>query len=195
MAVRRDFEGFAGSFFDTADGEPTGYVTQIMPKPQGGRWFLPEQIVSGEYHPTGVVGKANLEVWEEEFEEGENDWWFIRKEAYSTRALVIDTEADNIPDEAFEMLSALQDTYVLDDDVLTRIKNEEQEEAWESWARREFGDHIEKIFDIELEDDDLDEIFEIGRERANEEWSHTSEGPWINVEKVAMALNEEDFEA
>lgn len=143
----------------------------------------------------GIEGKANLEDWEELFEEGEDDWWFIRKEAYATRALVIDTESDDIPDEAFEVLSALQDTFVIDDDTVNRLKTEAEGEAWERSFRKDFGDEVEKIFDVELEDEELDDLFEVGRERANEYWSHTSEGPWINVEKVAMALNEEDFEA
>jgi hypothetical protein len=196
MATRRDFEGLAGSFFETTDGSPTGYVTRIMPAPKSGlRWFIPQQIVYGQYAEMGVVGRANFEDWEELFEEGEDDWWFTRKEAYGTRAVVIDMESNNIPDEAFEILSALQDTFMIDEETVSRLKDEEQEEAWEGTFRDDFGKEIEKIFDIEMEDEALDEIFEIGRERANEYWAHTSEGPWINVEKVAMALNEEDFEA
>lgn len=100
---------------------------------------------------------------------------------------------DKTPRKIFDMLAALEDYPVLDDSDLSELEHEREQEAWENWACREYAQELEKRFNGDcdgVDQDKLHEHFHAACELANEYWEHTSEGPYILLERVAAAAAE-----
>jgi hypothetical protein len=74
-------------------------------------------------------------------------------------AIAIDITCIN--QEIINTLVALDDYPIINDEDHSRMENEMEEEAWESWLKRDFISAIEKKFDAYDSDPDEDELLEL----------------------------------
>lgn len=95
--------------------------------------------------------------------------------------------------EILEAYAAASDYPIMDENEWSRLEMEAQDDAWESWAEREFRSALETRFDVEIEGE-LSALFHDACERANEYWEN-EQGPsmYINVKRVADVVTRDDL--
>jgi hypothetical protein len=111
-----------------------------------------------------------------------------------------------------ETLEALESYCVIDEDDLSSLEIDRQDEAWESWGAREWRGEVEKVLqrfapetashywaDEALDlvpdlEEKLADLFRVCCEAANEYWQEESDGgQWVNCERVAIQLDRSDL--
>lgn len=136
-------------------------------------------LVYGDYCSTGAVGRANVESILAMTELCERIGVIELHEAYNTTSIMFPIEA--LQDaELIELLHGLDNYPCLDDEAMSRIEHEMQDEAWESYGRREFDKYLESLgYDTnELSSDDLDSIWDEIRCMANYDIGHVEGDSW-----------------
>ena len=113
-------------------------------------------------------------------------------EAYNTTSLMFPISA--LEDtEMCELLESLDDYPCLDDELMLEIENEMQNEAWESYGRRDFDKHLRTLgYDTnESSSDDLDELFSKIQQAANYDIGHVDGDSWYFDFKSMGGINKE----
>lgn len=112
-----------------------------------------------------------------------------------------------LSEDLLESLQSLENYPVLDEDDCSALELELQQEAWESWAQRDFSRALEKRLSSFLEDDETAEetieslspdslcsLFYALAEKGSIYWeSQGSPDQWIDCERVAEELSEEEL--
>ena len=172
-------------------------------------WFDHEHTSYGDYHPNGTVGKSNFRVLLERAQELDADpnevpdecrpWFAVQYCGYGGHAILFHVE--RTPDEIVEMLAGLSDYPLINDDDHSELESELEQEAWEDTYREDYRRALVKVAervlaphyvnaDVEVDLDDvtdeaLDKNFYENAEAISEYWEHSSEGAYIDVDKVA----------
>lgn len=116
-------------------------------------------LVYGDYCNTGAVGRANVESILAMTELCDRVGVIELHEHYNTTSLMFPIAA--LQDaELIELLEGLDNYPCLDDEAMSRIEHEMQDEAWESYGRREFIQVLAKlgVNTEDLEDDRVDAL-------------------------------------
>ena len=97
------------------------------------------------------------------------------------------------------MLSGLEDYPCLDENVLSELERQDEQEAWESAYKCDFMkkleeqlegeemvDNIREIIENDWEGKEgvLLEVFELLKEETNTYWEHECEGPYISLDRL-----------
>ncbi len=196
-SAREQTDGLQGTRFDTYRNEPDGYATHAAK----GRWFIPAMLSYSDYHG-GALARSNVEVWAEEFEDGEGEWWHFRREGHGAKSIMIDLEAPDMPEEALKILTGLEDYPVISEERMSEREDADEYEAWERGVRRDFIRALERELGIEIEDeyeegDDEDPIRDLFDEKMEEKgwyWDHSPEGAYFDANKVAKLIELEDLD-
>lgn len=110
--------------------------------------------------------------------------------------LLLIHESETAALEAAEELAAgLSDYPVIDDDVLSEVEREAEDETWANYIRSEFQTLIreETGFDIsECDDGDMWQFCRDLCDRANIYWDHGNEGAWLDVHRLSDVLTTEE---
>jgi hypothetical protein len=136
------------------------------------------------------------------------------QDVFSKELLLADGDADGlsldvrfITEEMLADIESLEIYPLLSEDDHSSLEMDDQAEAWESWAQRDFSTALEKRLSLVLDDDDKAEetienlspdslfsLFYALSDKAGEYWQeeHCS-GWWIDCEKVAEELSEEEL--
>lgn len=160
---------------------------------------------TGSDYSGGLVTRSNYLVIEQMAEEDEDlaDFLVFTYGGYGTYGVFIRLDLDDeVPDELIDVVSALSDYPLLDDDHHSNLEIEAEDEAWSDWGRSDFHralekshlalDHEEIIED--LTDDQLDELWRIGADQHGDGGViHEETGPYFYVDSVAKILDEEDL--
>jgi hypothetical protein len=124
---------------------------------------------------------------------------------YGAQSVAIDPRY--LSEALLENLQSLENYPVLDEDNCSALELELQQEAWESWAQRDFGRALEKKLTSALEDEDMAEetmeslspdslhaLFYALADKGSIYWeSQSSLDQWIDCERVADELSEEEL--
>ena len=129
---------------------------------------------------------------------------------YGSHGVVIDPRY--LSEDLLENLQSLEDYPVLSEDDCSALEIELQNEAWESWARSDFSRKLESLLSeilsaadwenaedwagqsIEsLSEDQLWSLFSNAAESANLYWETEHNDVWIDVERVAESLSEDQL--
>jgi hypothetical protein len=159
--------------------------------------WLSDHALSGDY--CGAPHTAsNCRVLLEEF--GGSPQCREAYGSYGSRSVAIDPRY--LSDELLESLQSLENYPVLDEDDCGALELELQNQAWESWAERDFqralesrlsslcGDETAEEITESLDNEALLSLFESLREEANEYWqSQSSPDQWIDVERVTEKVS------
>jgi hypothetical protein len=130
--------------------------------------------------------------------------------SYGSHGVAIDPRY--LSEELLESLQSLESYPVLNEDALGELEIEFQGAAWESWARSDFSRKLESLLSevlsaaawenaedwaeqsIEsLSDSQLWNLFENAREEANLYWESQYNDVWIDTERVAESLSEDQL--
>jgi hypothetical protein len=130
--------------------------------------------------------------------------------SYGSHGMAIDPRY--LSEELLENLQSLESYPVLDEDDLSHLEMELQNEAWESWASSDFSRKLESLLSeilsaadwqnaehwaeqsIEsLSEDQLWTLFSDATESANLYWESQHNDVWIDVERVAESLSEDQL--
>ena len=116
-----------------------------------------------------------------------------------------------VTDEILETLAALESYPLISEDDHSNLEIDLQQEEWESWARSDWRNAVEKAlkeYTPETADDywadetldavpDLDaklaELFSACQEETGEYWQEESGGFWIRIDRVAEKIDRSDL--
>ena len=161
-----------------------------------GEWKLSEALAEGRllvYVPPassgsdyngGALARANVRALETLADE-ENIVHWILSGGHGTHGI-----AFPLWERSASLLEALEglDGYpVVDEETLGEVEREDEEEAWESWIRSDYGSALEKETGVDVSDvsdEDMREHFYSACESAGTYVEHGEE-TWIDVEALA----------
>lgn len=174
-----------------------------------GRYLLPA-LLSGSDYSGSLVERSNYDKWQELYADGQDVWWTHTPGGHGTFGVLIDMQGvpDDISRDVAELLNALNDYPLADEELHSEMEMEAQEEAWRSWAERDFAhglqkkfagdDELEQILDGVLTDDDmlikLRSLFEDARKAANEYWENQQgDEMYINMKRIVAKVSKQDI--
>ena len=129
-----------------------------------GQWFVPGRVSYSDYSG-GTVGKANVEWFLENWEHYRPQFILELHGGHGTTAVAL--LIDDTPDEVWKQLEGLEDYPLFDDEKLSDVEMELQNEAWDAWGEQDFRKALEKdIVDIYADADDEDAITDEDAEAA-----------------------------
>jgi hypothetical protein len=144
-----------GKFVDTDkpdDGANSIYYSHLTAIPDGAevKWhnlFVPEYMAYSDYSG-GVVDRANLETFLEKY--GSVEGVYEATGGYGTRVVAI--MLSSITEEMVEVFAELSDYPCLDDEALSELETNLEDEDWDNWISGDFSRALCKKFP-ELEDE------------------------------------------
>ena len=122
---------------------------------------LHPSLVYGDYCNTGAVGKSNVEYIMSLTELVERTGLYELNEAYNTTSVAIPIKALDDA-ELVEILEALDDYPLLDEEHYSNVEQEMKSEAWENFGRYDFDKFLYKnnlIGEDQLDSDALDSVY------------------------------------
>lgn len=149
-------------------------------------WFVPDYLTGSQYSG-GYVTRSNYESFRDAFETHDPPFYVETSGGHGTYGIVL--HIPSTPEEAWEMLCALDNYPLLDEEHHTELEMQGANEAWESWGARQWKRTIENACGCSCDavtDSDLREHFEEARERANLYWQAQGETPemYVDMDKV-----------
>lgn len=178
------------------NGQDVGY-SQGM-RGRSAEWFQVEYATGSDYNG-GSVHESNYQVLSELLEEhhpedSEPVVWARTSGGHGTYGVVV--RYGDLEDEVREAIDALEDYPLMDEEHHSHLEMEQQDEAWDDWARKDFIKAVAKNNNkewtalkeaISIEDWHL--VFHAAAESANIYWEdRNGEGQWIDVDHVAKEL-------
>jgi predicted transcriptional regulator len=169
--------------------------------------FCPDYFSSGDYGGS-LVELSNLQTFLEDFKDSPGVYELYG--SYGSAGLALDVR--HITAEILEDLGALQSYPVRSEDHLIYLELEQEEEAWQCWAERDFRtaliqqalalfssaseaqlESLEEALE-EAESGALAELLRSLQERGNLYWETEAISRWCDVERAAEELLPEDLE-
>lgn len=184
--------------------------------------FVPSYCGYSSYSNTGYVGRANFNVLTDPASTPDPHGGILTV-AYDWDGEGVVLDVLRVPADVLESVESLESYPLLSEDEHSRLQLEGEEEAWNSWAAREWRDAIrDKLAqycpaavvdgnqygpstakywaDDQLDaipDADLDsrllELFRACCELAGEYWEEDGDGMWIRIERVATGVDRLDL--
>jgi len=181
-----------------ANGEQLSYGHFDAGKERGDKpqWYEVE-YASGSDYSGGTVNRSNYEVLRELLEESHPSGqspavWADAYGGHGTYAILVVYDA--LDPDLQQSLGALEDYPLLDEEHHSMHETEKENEAWENAYQSEFEEKLLKaVFedgdDAEWpEDADSFALFRLRAEVANENWEHSAEGPYIDLDRIVDAF-------
>lgn len=155
-------------------------------------------LSGGDYASSCAVEYSNYLEWIELFADTLSvDWWTVSG-GYGSYGIAIRVDTEN--SEILEMIGSLSDYCVINEDRLSQVEMEWQDDTYRRDTAQEFIEGIEKEFEIELliddpQDNDLVfELFQTCADRANEYWEVEQHGStYIRVRKLVEKVEYADL--
>lgn len=144
-------------------------------------------LLSGSDYSGDSVTASNYRVFIEQF--GELPGVHRLYGGHGTYGVAIEPSAYFRSSDMQDALRQLDRYPVLDDEDMSMLESEWEDEAWSNWAESDFRRAVEKRFDCELVSD-IRPWFEQCRESANEYWVSENSGMWINLDRIVESIQE-----
>ena len=177
------------------------------PKVIDDTWYLIPGILSGSDYNGSIVEKSNHREFLDKFApmRGVVDL----SGGYGSFGVAINLAVISPAEDAiWETLLSLKDYPILDDDRMSEMETEAQNEAWENWARSDFIRAIAKSFELSEEDEELLDylknndphqlVFNLFREledRSNTYWvNEQGDTMHIDIDRITDAMTDVDLE-
>jgi hypothetical protein len=148
----------------------------------------------GDYHNSGLIGKANQESMEEFLNDEEIEYEYLT-EMYSTHLLLLPIEALENP-SIVQVIESLDNYPVLDDEKFLELEEELRQESWDSFGRSDFEKELISRSlikeDAELSDEELDSMAYEASQYTSEGFGHY-EGTndfYFDIEGLVQAVKE-----
>jgi hypothetical protein len=160
------------------------------------RVYVPSLLAGSDYSG-GSLTLSNFNVFKDQFKSLQGVEWWELFGGHGTYAIAIRATCTN--EEMVEFFEQLAKYPVADEDDMSEVERNAEDEAWDSWIRSDFTRELKKNFNEEtideLTDAELREIFTCGMDRANEYYEHETGGSvFVRLEKVVAAITLEEIE-
>lgn len=146
----------------------------------------------GDYDNSCEVERSNVRTFEEQFSAFKDIDWVKTTGIYGYEAIAIKLLSNN--EEIIDCINALSDYPVINDEDMSAMFIEIEEEAWDNWVERDFKDKLVKHYkawDCNAEDDTLKELFKNLQERTNTNGVIESGGNYyIDLDRLIEGLPE-----
>lgn len=167
------------------------YKPDAPPLPDDYLW---SDLLAGSDYAGEALTRSNHAVFIEEY--GTVDGVLDVYGDYSTYGVLIRREVYDSNESIRETLARLDSYPVLDEDHMSQVETDAENDAWESWACADFKRELAKRFP-ESEDviDDMDsgtlrELLETTSDGAGIYWENeTGNSAYIDLEKIAAAVD------
>lgn len=124
------------------------YTRELEHDPKG-RYAQPEYLAGGsDYDNMGMVGVANLKAWHEAFEDSLGEWWDVISGGYGHQSVIIDLHHPDVPEKAAEIIGALAEYPLIDEEMHSDLESEDQLSQWDSDGRGELLGAIRNVHDM-----------------------------------------------
>lgn len=100
--------------------------------------------------------RANIAVFADDFEDGLLDWWWHCYGSHGYTGLVLSLTKeldDNLADELYDWLKAIEDYPIASDDKLSQLEDELEQESWDNYLAFDVEMQLSRKYDFELPDD------------------------------------------
>lgn len=151
-------------------------------------YLMCELMEGSDYSNGRIVQASNLKAFLEEFKNCSG----VHKVYGGHNTFGIAVKIDCLTEEMIEIFTSLEDYPLLDEELMSDMELEEQNEAWESWVQSDFQSEIEKHLKIDINDigKRFDELFHHLTEEANEYWFEDGCSQYIQLEPIAQECTE-----
>lgn len=179
------------------NGQDIGYSQGYRSREEPG-WYQVEYATGSDYSG-GSVHESNYQVLGEMLEEhhpedAEPVVWARTSGGHGTYGIVV--RYGDLEDEVREAIDALEDYPLMDEEHHSQLEMEQQNEAWDDWARKDFIKAVAKLEGKDrsaLEDaitsDQWYGVFNAMMTSANANWEdQQGAGQYIDVDKLAEEL-------
>ncbi len=176
------------------NGESCGFC-QGYPSEVKDGWFQVEYATGSDYSGSSVH-RSNYRVLCAMLDEHETGavTWVRTPGGHGTYGIAV--RYFELSEPMREAIDALEDYPCLDDSDLSELENDEQGEAWDNWARKDFIRKLAKGLGKDpyelgeaLTDEQWFSVFHALCEASNTYWEDQGgEGPWIDLKRVAKAF-------
>lgn len=152
--------------------------------------IMPE-LLQGSDYSGGTLHRSNYLKFLEDF--GETDGVYDIYGSYGSYGIAILTSIND--KKIRDTLLALHTYPVIDDEYLSELEMNLQEDSWSNWVRKEFVDLLEKEFNIEFlefnNDEDLHNLFDRLCKHSNVQWEAQSGSEmYIAINKLKLNIIE-----
>lgn len=182
-------------FVDLQQGEFYDVSGRNFSGDKNGDWWGSNYTQGGDYGGS-TVELANFRTLKEMAEELESEHGiFYKVWGGGHGSYQIFWNVNKTPDEIVEVLNALEDYPSVNDDALSELEIELQDENWKDWAKRDWQRALEKKFGGDADgvsDNDLWQSFHDACEEANIYWeSQSGTGSmYIDLERAIKKVDE-----
>lgn len=160
----------------------------IEKKTKGIYFFLHPYLSFGDYDKSCEVERSNLRIFLEEYENNP-DIQHI-KGSYGSEAIAIDINCSDA--SIIELLESLDSYPALDDEDVSNMKIQMEEEAWDACIKSDFISALEKKFDADYsiwENDALWQLYTQLKKKTNNYAEVQAGGNvYIDIEKLVEQL-------
>lgn len=156
-----------------------------------GVWFEAPYSGFSDYSG-GTVERANVESWKELLKGDEYEGlWKVALGGHGTESIFL--HVDLLEDEAVQkVLAELDDYPIIDEERLSELEVELQEEAWDEWYREEFRYQL-RVLGVDedwldgMDDEEFDEKWMVVMDEGNHYWSEETGGNmYLDVKRIAV---------
>jgi hypothetical protein len=162
--------------------------------------FYVPSLLAGSDYSGGSVTVANKKYFLEiygDHNEKENGVWEVFG-GHGTYAIAIRLRA--LTDEMIDEFNALDDYPCFNDEIVSEVEMEAENEAWDSWAKHDFRRELAKQFPqredeiYDFSDEQLFEIFHNAMERTNTYWENeTGNSAYVDFDRILKGISEQNL--
>ncbi len=149
----------------------------------GVRWISCDVLCVGDYGGAGSVGEANIRCLKDR-----EDCVVLHGAYYSKQAWLIDNFANG------DLIRKLEKDYpCIDDEQVSRVEMEWEQEAWESWLRSDLlqglPDELGEVVEDDLDNAALWDCYRAAMEEENEYPIPEHSGVCVRVKEIQETFN------
>jgi hypothetical protein len=155
-------------------------------------YYFSPLLSFGDYDNSCAVERSNVRTFEQQFSSSKGIDWVKITGAYGWECIAIKLLSTN--EEIIECLADLSDYPAMDDEDVSSMEMEIENEAWDNWIERDFKDKVVKHYDAWDSDADsntLRELFSQLKEKTNTYGQVESGGNYyIDLDRLIAGLPE-----
>lgn len=125
-------------------------------------YYFSPLLSFGDYDNSCDVERSNVRMFEKQFAEFKNIDWVKVTGATGSESIAIKLLSTN--DEIIECLEALENYPAMDDEDVSEMFSEIENEAWSNWLERDFKCAVVKNYDADDTDMEYSELWNLFRE-------------------------------
>lgn len=156
---------------------------------EGLKVYFSHNVLSyGDYDNSCDVERSNVRTFLKEFKD--SPWIYEHSGGYGWHAVWIDIKCDD--ENIIDTLNALANYPAMDDEDVSNMRDEMENEDWDNWIRDEFKEQIGKKFNSnydEADEDSLRTLYnQLKKSTSTEYFVQSGGNGWVEVSTLVEAM-------